>query len=299
MKSIRLVLLGIFLAALPAAAQFLQLPANRIVKGTGAPASGGCDTAGEVGKVYIDQAQGDTTSPLYICANTGVGTYAWVASDSGGGGGSSGAPGQYCTVTYSATPVFDLSATSGGNTCGIFAITLTGNVTSFTITNPATSRAHFEIWWIQDGTGGRTVAGFPVTALGWCAPQIVASKITIQPANYDGTNYQAEACTDVAGAGTVASRVASGAKALATSAISSAACTSAQTATATGTLTTDSVMASFNGDPTAVTGYVPLTAGMLTIIVYPTADTVNFKVCNNTSGSITPGAITLNWQVIR
>lgn len=98
---------------------------------------------------------------------------------------------------------------------------------------------------------------------------------------------------------TLTATIASGAKALATSAISSAACSSAQTDTATGTLTTDVITASFNGDPTAVTGYVPLTAGMLTIIVYPTADTVNFKVCNNTSSSITPGAITLNWRVVR
>jgi hypothetical protein len=93
--------------------------------------------------------------------------------------------------------------------------------------------------------------------------------------------------------------VASGAKALATGAISSATCTTAQTDTATGTLTTDTIEAVFNGDPTAVTGYVPLTTGMLTIIVYPTADTVNFKVCNNTNASITPGAITLNWRVVR
>lgn len=90
-----------------------------------------------------------------------------------------------------------------------------------------------------------------------------------------------------------------GTKALATSAIGSAACSSAQTVTATGTLTTDIIQASFNGDPTAVTGYVPLTAGMLTIIAYPTADTVNFKVCNNTSSSITPGSITLNVRVSR
>lgn len=93
--------------------------------------------------------------------------------------------------------------------------------------------------------------------------------------------------------------VASGAKALATGAISSATCTSAQTATATGTLTTDVVTASFNGDPTGATGYVPLTTGMLTIIVYPTADIVNFKVCNNTTSSVTPGAVTLNWRVVR
>lgn len=93
--------------------------------------------------------------------------------------------------------------------------------------------------------------------------------------------------------------IASGTKALATSAITSATCTAAQTSTATGTLTTDTIIPTFNGDPTGVTGYVPLVSGMLSIIYYPTADTVNFKVCNNTSSSITPGAITLNWTVVR
>lgn len=98
---------------------------------------------------------------------------------------------------------------------------------------------------------------------------------------------------------TMSITVASGAKALATSAISSAACSSAQTDTATGTLTTDAISATFSADPTAITGYVPLTAGGLTIYAYPTADTVNFKVCNFTSSSITPGAVTLNWRVVR
>lgn len=98
---------------------------------------------------------------------------------------------------------------------------------------------------------------------------------------------------------TCTTTIASGAKALATSAISSATCTSVQTDTATGAATTDVVTAVFNADPTATTGYVPLTSGMLTIIVYPTSNTVNFKVCNNTLNSITPGAITLNWRVVR
>lgn len=106
----------------------------------------------------------------------------------------------------------------------------------------------------------------------------------------DGTNYLL-----VPQSGTVFS----GTLALATGAISSATCTSAQTVTAPGVLTTDTVLASFNGDPTAVTGYIPLTAGMLTIIAYPTANTFNVKVCNNTSSSITPGAITLNVKVLR
>ncbi len=99
--------------------------------------------------------------------------------------------------------------------------------------------------------------------------------------------------------GTVAYTIASGAKALATGTINSAACTAAQTDTATGTATTDAIVVSFNADPTAVTGYVPLTSGMLSIIYYPTLNTVNFKVCNNTAGSITPGAITINWRVVR
>lgn len=98
---------------------------------------------------------------------------------------------------------------------------------------------------------------------------------------------------------TLAGTVASGTSALGTSAISSATCATVVTTSATGTATTDTVLAGFNGDPTGVTGYAASTSGMLTIIAYPSANNVNFKVCNNTASSITPGAITLNWRVIR
>jgi len=100
-------------------------------------------------------------------------------------------------------------------------------------------------------------------------------------------------------ASAVTQTIASGTASLGTGAISSATCATVVTVTATGTATTDVVQASFNGDPTAVTGYIPATSGMLTIIPYPTSGNVNFKVCNNTSASITPGAITLNWRVSR
>lgn len=108
----------------------------------------------------------------------------------------------------------------------------------------------------------------------------------------DGTNYLLVPSGN-------AFTIASGTSALGTSAIGSAACATVVTTSAPGVVTTDVPIASFNGDPTAVTGYVPLTAGMLTIIGYPTANNVNWKVCNNTSSSITPGAITLNWRVAR
>lgn len=97
----------------------------------------------------------------------------------------------------------------------------------------------------------------------------------------------------------IAGLVATGTAALGTSAISSGTCATVVTASATDTLTTDDIQADFNADPTGVTGYAPSASGMLSIIKYPTANNVNFKVCNNTASSITPGAITLNWRVAR
>lgn len=119
---------------------------------------------------------------------------------------------------------------------------------------------------------------------------------TFASANASSTNYT---ITFPAITATASVTIASGAKALSTGAISSGACTSAQTDTATGALTTDAVSATFAADPTSTTGYSATTNGMLTIIAYPTADTINFKVCNNTSASITPGAVTINWRVVR
>lgn len=99
--------------------------------------------------------------------------------------------------------------------------------------------------------------------------------------------------------GTITYTIASGTASLGTSAISSGTCASVVTVTATGTATTDVVGWGFNGDPTGVTGYAPSSNGMLTIIAYPSANNVNFKVCNNLASSVTPGAITLNWRVTR
>ena len=104
-------------------------------------------------------------------------------------------------------------------------------------------------------------------------------------------------CAVSGGGGTTT--IASGMATLGTAQISSAACANAVSVAATGVAATDVLTASFNGDPTGVTGYVPLTTGMLTIIAYPTAGYANFKVCNNTGSAITPGAITLNWRVVR
>lgn len=99
--------------------------------------------------------------------------------------------------------------------------------------------------------------------------------------------------------GTVTYEIAAGTADLGTSAIASEACDTVVTVSATGVASTDTLKASFNADPTGVTGYVPSVDGMLTIFAYPTADNVNFKVCNFTANSVTPGAVTLNWRVDR
>lgn len=93
--------------------------------------------------------------------------------------------------------------------------------------------------------------------------------------------------------------VGSGTIALTTSAVGSGACSSASTVTITGTATTDSVIVSPNADPTGVTGYAVSASGSVYIWVYPTSNTVNAKVCNNSSGSLTPSALTLNVRVVR
>ena len=107
-----------------------------------------------------------------------------------------------------------------------------------------------------------------------------------------GTNVQAYNAN-------TAVNIASGTSALGTGAITSETCATVVITSATGVATTDVINWGFNGDPTGVTGYVPVTEGMLTIIAYPTANNVNYKVCNLTISSITPGAITLNWRVTR
>lgn len=135
-------------------------------------------------------------------------------------------------------------------------------------------------------------------------PQLALAQFAVigptQPSSDNGDRLATTAwIRSFIAAGGAATTIASGATTLGTSAISSAACATVVSPTATGTLTTDIVTASFNGDPTAITGYIPSTSGMLTIFVYPTADHVNFKVCNNTASSITPGAVTVNWRVAR
>lgn len=105
--------------------------------------------------------------------------------------------------------------------------------------------------------------------------------------------------TGVSGGLSFTQTVASGTAAMGTTAISSGTCATVVTVAATGVATTDTITYTPNADPTGVTGYAVSATGSLYVWAYPTSGNVNFKVCNNTSGSLTPGALTFNWRVTR
>jgi hypothetical protein len=145
-----------------------------------------------------------------------------------------------------------------------------------------------------NGIGVKTIKKM----VGGSAVDLVANDIRLNhlfELAYDGTNMVL-----VSQYGTGTQTIASGTKALNQTLVATGACGTAQTVTATGTLATDTVLANFNANETTVTGYTGATTGTLRIDVYPSTDTINFVVCNNTAADITPGAVvTLNWRVLR
>lgn len=94
--------------------------------------------------------------------------------------------------------------------------------------------------------------------------------------------------------------IAAGQTAMPTAAVGGNACSAAATtATATGATTTDSSEFAYASDPTGVLGYGGGTNGGIEIRRYVTTNTMNFKLCNTTASSITPGAISVNWRIAR
>lgn len=91
----------------------------------------------------------------------------------------------------------------------------------------------------------------------------------------------------------------SGSITLGTSAITSGAKGNSATSSCSGLVTTDTIVLTPNVEAFGITGFVPSANGILTVSCWPTANTVNCEEANNTAGSITPSAITLNYRVVR
>lgn len=193
----------------------------------------------------------------------------------------------------------NLSVARGGSGAGTFTANafLTGNGTS--------AFAAVAITGLVLGNGASAPSAYAGTS---CTNQFVRSLSAAGVATCNSVAIS----TDVSGLGTgvasalsnalgtanaVSQLIATGTIALNTTAVTNGTCGTVQTASANGTAATDVIDATFNADPSAVTGYTA--PNMLTFLIYPTTNTVNVKVCNNTGSSITPGAVTLNWKVRR
>jgi hypothetical protein len=88
-------------------------------------------------------------------------------------------------TSFSATPTFDASAFAWPT----FTMTLTGNVTSSTLSNPISGQ-HITFIITQNATGGWTFA-YPTNVKGESMVGNNANEVSVQSFVYDGTNWRA------------------------------------------------------------------------------------------------------------
>ena len=157
----------------------------------------------------------------------------------------------------------------------------------FKLVNEVTSTANVTVtpttWTIN---GGSTLLLLPGQG----------AQIYVDPS---GTNWDADSVQYLTSGLTGTQTICSGTIALGTTLIASGAKSTISSTTCTGVLTSDNVAIDFASDPSAVTGYAPSANGGLTIIKFPTSNTINLYQYNDTAASITPGAMTVNYHVFR
>lgn len=183
------------------------------------------------------------------------------------------------TGTWSATAQFETSADNGVNWVAIAGTPVIGGtaVTSST----------------ANGTWGFNVSGLTHIRVRVSAFTSGTVAVTINGST-------AAASSRSGGASGLLALVASGTSTLNPGAVTNATCATAVTTAASGALTTDNLVADFTLDPSSTTGYNPAAAAQaVTIFKYLTAGNVNFKICNFTAGSITPGSVVMQWRVVR
>lgn len=259
-----------------------------------APAKTGTSLPGTciVGDLYF-KSDATAGQMVYECSASNT----WTQETGGGGGTSSVFDGSTAsTIAASATPTFDLANTSSKSPVRFEVAPISLNVTGPTFLNKRAG-AKFSIVWTQIAAAATVVYGG--AAANTCTINASNGISTTQffEIAADGTTVNGVGCVDNSGS-VPAQRVASGSTVLGTSAISGNSCATVVTTSATGAAAGDVPTWAANTSIKAVTGYSPASTG-LTIRAYITVGSINFDVCNPTSGSITPGAVTLDWKVIR
>jgi len=142
------------------------------------------DISGTIGSGQITATGAVSHNFVTAISSSGVGTLAQPAfTDISGSASVAQKNESQATITFSATPVFDASV-NGSN-----IITLTGNVTSSTITGGVAGQ-RFSFIIKQDGAGSHTLV-FPTNVKGAGTIAATASGYNVQDFIYDGTNFLA------------------------------------------------------------------------------------------------------------
>ncbi len=267
-------------------------------------------------------------------AITGTGQYFQLLPGTGltssySGAGTSGSP-------FIATLTLANNLTLGGTTTGTFSGNVTGNVTgnastatSATSATTSTNIAGGALGSVpyQSAANTTTFVSSPTTSGHTFAMAWQPSGSAIAPAALDLATYLASPPsigtgspgigsfttltsnststlngTVIPASVTLTRTVGSGTFALTngTTAISPGACQTTTVVSISGVTTSDNIALDFASNPTGVTGYGP-SGQTVTIYKWPTAGNINIAVCSssNNSGSITPGAMNVNYHVFR
>lgn len=264
-------------------AYFLQLPSaspvsgQTMVFGTPSAVNGVSQSVGTWATPNVGTVTSvATTGPITGGTITGTGTIACAT----------------CGVTGS--PLSQFAATTSAQLLGVISDEIgTGSLvfaTSPTLVTP--------IIGVATATSINKVA---ITAPATSATLTIANGKTLTASNsltLAGTD--STTMTFPSASATITQTIASGQTAVPVTALAANTCdASATTATATGAATTDAFSINYASDPTGITGYGGGTAGGITIRAWTTANTFNFKRCNETTASITPGALNINWRITR
>jgi len=181
--------------------------------------------------------------------------------------------------TWNGSLAIDIS-----NWTNIIAATLAGNTTvTLTYENPG----HYQTWDItQAASGGPYAPTWPADFVNAPTMTTVAGASTLFETYWDGTHHLCTWGCAGSGGGIADIQVTVG-----TTTVSANSCTGASTATMTGLATTSAIFYNPASDISAVTGWSP--AGTtLYFVAWPTANTLNYKVCNASASNITPGSST-------
>jgi hypothetical protein len=248
-----------------------------------ATAVGGVTITGTPSTGQVATATSPTAASWQTPATGGTVTAVSVATANGVSGSSSGG----------ATPAL---------TIVLGAITPTSVTSSGPISSTGTTQG-LSMLGVGTGTIVPPTGGFPANYAGIIAPTTGTPHYLVVLPSVDptaGQTLSVAAPTTVNGvlqavstwvtpAGTGITNIAI---ALPTTAIAANTCTTTATVTMTGLATTSAFSTAFATNPNAVTGWGA--SGGLTFTAFPTANTLNWSVCNQTAASITPGALSLN-----